>query len=286
MNATCAYSLTKIGACGSVDTKLIPLSGMVVYCRTNGLDKFVPFFESVDQQIEFANEMVKLVPAFMAVVKRGTPDPDRNIMMPVLQEFFPRLGGENDEYKPTRLPRGVTKESQIKSVSSTMVTASIYLPNGKMDIVCNQMYHDQSSNDQDRQVCQRMRQMTSTRVSGNITCMLDFPWQPFTVRAAADDLMHGRKPTIRCSKGEHYNNECCVDDCNDRLCVPWGRYCKHNRDKSTRCRHCDRGLPNGSETKLCSTCLVEAEAIAKEKRLEHEARKQEKDANQLETVII
>ena len=96
MNATCAYSLTKIGACGSVDTKLIPLSGMVVYCRTNGFDKFVPFFKSVDTQIEFANEMVKLVPEFMAVVQQGTPDPDRNIMMQVLQHFFPRLGGEND----------------------------------------------------------------------------------------------------------------------------------------------------------------------------------------------
>ena len=114
-----------------------------------------------------------------------------------------------------------------------MVTASIYLPNGKMDFVCNQMYHNQQSSD-DRQVCQRMRQMTSTRVSGNITYMLDFPRQPDSVRVAASDIMNGRQPTIRCSKGEHYINECCVDDCNDHLCVPWGRYCMHHRDPKTR----------------------------------------------------
>ena len=185
-------------------------------------------------------------------------------MMQNLQDFFPKLGGENHDYKPTRLQPGVTKESRIKSVSSTMVTASIYLPNGKMDMVCNQMYHDQQSSD-DRQVCQRMRQMTSSRVSGNIPCMLDFPRQPFSVRVAADDLMHGRKPTIRCSKGELYNNECCVEDCNDRLCVPWGRYCKHHRDRSTRCRHCNRGLPDGNETNYCSICYVPPPTIEQKK---------------------
>ena len=35
---------------------------------------------------------------------------------------------------------------------------------------------------------------------------------------------------------------------------------------------------DGSETKLCSSCLVEVDAIAKEKQLEREARKLEKDA--------
>ena len=64
-----------------------------------------------------------------------------------------------------------------------------------MNIVCNQMYHNQSS-DQDRQVCQRILQITSSHVSGNITFMLDFPWQPFSVRVAAFDLMHGREPTV------------------------------------------------------------------------------------------
>ena len=158
-----------------------------------------------------------------------------------------------------------------------MVTASIYLPNGKMDFVCNQMYHNQQSSD-DRQVCQRMRQMTSTRVSGNITYMLDFPRQPASVRVAASDIMNGRQPTIRCSKGEHYNNECCVEECKDRLCVPWGLYCLYHRDPKTRCLKClvrgrpdgstrcsgcnllcrksgcENQLPDGSEIKLCSTC--------------------------------
>ena len=36
-------------------------------------------------------------------------------------------------------------------------------------------------------------------------------------------------------------------------------------------------LAEGSATKLCSLCLVEAEAIAKEKRLEGEARKLKKE---------
>ena len=119
-------------------------------------------------------------------------------------------------------------------VSATMLTASIYLPNGKLDIVCNQMYHDQQSAD-DRQVRQRMRQMTSTRVSGNITYMLDFPRQPFSVREAASDIMNGRKPTIRCSKGEHYNNECYVIDCKDQRHGPSAEYlyCLHHRDPKT-----------------------------------------------------
>ena len=73
-------------------------------------------------------------------------------------------------------------------VSATMVAASIYLPNGKMDIFCNQMYHDQSS-DQDRNICQRMNQMTSSRKSGNVTFILDFPQQPYSIRKLAADIM-------------------------------------------------------------------------------------------------
>jgi hypothetical protein len=41
-----------------------------------------------------------------------------------------------------------------------------------------------------------MRQMTNSRESGNITLILDFPWQPFLVRAAAFVLIHGREPII------------------------------------------------------------------------------------------
>ena len=141
LNVTISFSITIIGPCGSVDTQLIPLSKMVVYCRTNELYELVPFFESVDELVRFVDAIVQLVPKLTAVVKRGTPKADRNIMMQVLQDFFPGLGGENDEYKPTRLLMGDTKDSQKKSVSSTMVTASIYLPNGnrKMNIVCNQI---------------------------------------------------------------------------------------------------------------------------------------------------
>ena len=114
--------------------------------------------------------MVKLVPEFMAVVKQGTPNADRNIMKQVLQEFFLGLGGENNDYQLTWLQPGDTSDIKIKMVSATMVTASIHLAKGKMNIVCNQMYHNQSS-DQDCQVRQRIRQITSTHVSGNITFM-------------------------------------------------------------------------------------------------------------------
>ena len=70
--------------------------------------------------------MVKLVPEFMSVVKQSTPNPNRNIMKQVLQEFFPGLGGDNNDYKPTKenLDGG-------DKVSASMVSASIYLPNGK-----------------------------------------------------------------------------------------------------------------------------------------------------------
>ena len=134
---------------------------MVLYCRSNGLDKFVSFFESVDELVRFADAIVRLVPKLTAVVKRGTPKADRNIMMKVLQDFFPGLGGENHDYKPTRFQQGGdTSDTKTKRVSASMVSASIYLPNGnrKMNIVFNQMYHDQSS-DQDRNICQRMNQI-------------------------------------------------------------------------------------------------------------------------------
>ena len=117
---------------------------MIVYCRTNELYELVPFFESVDEQVRFADAIVQLVPKLTAVVKRGTPKADRNIMMQALQDFFPGLGRENHDYKPTRFQQG-GDTSDTKMVSASMVSASIYLPNGnrKMNIVCNnQMYHD------------------------------------------------------------------------------------------------------------------------------------------------
>ena len=253
---TCAFAVSIIGACGAPITKLIPLSEMVVYCHTNGLYELVSFFKSIETLIDFGNAILQLVPKLTAVVNRGTPNADRNIMMQVLQDFFPRLGGENHDYKPTRLQPGVTKESRIKMVSARMITASIYLPNGKMNIVCNQMYHNQIS-EQDRNICQRMNQSTTSREPGNITLFLDFPRQPFTVRAAASDIMNGRQPTIRCPKGELYKNECCVEDCNHPRFSPnpGVRFCKHHRDPKTRCAKCKRrGLPDGSENGLCSTC--------------------------------
>ena len=106
----------------------------------------------------------------------------------------------------------------------------------------------------------------------------------------------GTRYCTTCVQG---NKECCVEDCMDnrhsheRDCL----YCERHSDPKTRCRKCKRrGLPDGSEsglcsmcnllcrkkgcekaivdgvTKLCSTCLVEAEAIAKEKVLERKAR--------------
>ena len=54
------------------------------------------------------------------------------------------------------------------------------------------------------------------------------------------------------------NKECCVKDCKDRHHSParGPLYCKRHSDPSTRCANCKtRGLPDGSETKLCSTCL-------------------------------
>ena len=100
------------------------------------------------------------------------------------------------------------------------------------------------------------------------------------------------------------NKKCCVEECKDRRHSPESgtMYCQHHSDPKTRCRKCNRGLVEGSEIKLCSTCnllcrtkncmnqlaegsatklcslcLVEAEAIAKEKRLEGEARKLKKE---------
>ena len=110
-------------------------------------------------------------------------------MMQVLQDFFPGLGGENRDYKPTRFQRG-GDTSDAKMVSASMVSASIYLPNGngKMNIVCNQMYHNQIS-DQDRNICQRMNQMTRSRESGDVTLILDFPRQPYKVRKLAAEMM-------------------------------------------------------------------------------------------------
>ena len=69
-----------------------------------------------------------------------------------------------------------------------MVSASIYHPNGKMNFVCNQMYHNQIS-DQNRNICQRMNQMTTSREPGNLTYILDFPRQPYKVRKLAAEMM-------------------------------------------------------------------------------------------------
>ena len=69
LKVTISFSITIIGLCGSVDTQLIPLSKMVVY---------------IDEQVRFADVIVQLVPKLTAVVERGTPKADRNIMMQVL----------------------------------------------------------------------------------------------------------------------------------------------------------------------------------------------------------
>ena len=107
----------------------------------------------------------------------------------------------------------------------------------------------------------------------------------------------GSRYCTTCVQG---NKECCVEDCNDNRHSPERdcMYCMHHRDPKIRCRKCNRGLAEGSGseiklcstcnllcrkkgcekaivdgvTKLCSTCLVEAEAIAKEKVLERKAR--------------
>ena len=72
--------------------------------------------------------------------------------------------------------------------------------------------------------------------------------------------------------------ECLVIDCKDgrnSRHSTW-QYCKKHSDPKTRCINCKtRGLEDGSPT-WCSFCLVEVEAIVKEKQLEREARKLEK----------
>ena len=86
----------------------------------------------------------------------------------------------------------------------------------------------------------------------------------------------GTRYCTTCVQG---NKECCVEHCMDNRHSPERdcRYCKRHSDPKTRCRKCNRGLVEGSESGLCSDCLVEAEAIAKEKRLEGEARKLKKE---------
>ena len=82
------------------------LSAMANYCHcctTNKLHKLAPFFGSEDNQIQLANVIVQLVPDFLRVSKRGTPNADRKITQLVLQDFFPGLGGKNNEYRPSTL---------------------------------------------------------------------------------------------------------------------------------------------------------------------------------------
>ena len=98
---------------------------------------------------------MQLVPDFLRVTKQGTPNTDRKIMQLVLQDFFPGLGGKNNEYRPSTLE---SLDGGDK-VSASMVTTSIHLANGKINIVCNQMYHNQIS-EQDLNIYQRMNQMT------------------------------------------------------------------------------------------------------------------------------
>ena len=50
-----------------------------------------------------------------------------------------------------------------------------------------------------------MNQMTTSRESGNLTIVVDFPRQPFTVRAAALDLRDGRQPTFS-GQLRHYSS--------------------------------------------------------------------------------
>ena len=104
-------------------------------------------------------------------------------MKPVPRAFFPGKGGENNNnnYQPSRLEEGD---------SARMVSTSIHLANGKMTIVCNQMYYNQSSN-QDHPVCQRMRQMIRSCESGNIALLiLDFPrQQPYLVQVLNSTLL-------------------------------------------------------------------------------------------------
>ena len=68
----------------------------------------------------------------------------------------------------------------------------------------------------------------------------------------------GTRLCTTCSKE---NKKCRVIDCKE-FRLPSSRsfnncrYCKRHSDPSTRCANCKtRGLPDGSETKLCSTCL-------------------------------
>ena len=97
-------------------------------------------------------------------------------MKPVSEAFFPRKGGKNNNnYRQFRFEEGD---------SARMVSTSIHLANGKMNIVCNQMYYNQSSN-QDCPVYQQMRQMIRSYESRNIALILDFPGQPYLVQVLA-----------------------------------------------------------------------------------------------------
>ena len=70
-------------------------------------------------------------------------------------------------------------------------TTSIHLANEKMNIVCNQMYHNQIS-EQDHNIFQRMNQMTrSSSESSNVTLIPDSPQQqqPYSVQKLAAEMM-------------------------------------------------------------------------------------------------
>ena len=124
----------------------------------------------------------------MAVVKQGKPDEEIGKLWSQSLKLSFREREEKiiNYYQPSRLEEGD---------SARMVSASIHLANGKMNIVCNQMYYNQSSN-QDCPVCQRMRQMIRSCESGNIALILDFPGQPYLVQVLAFNLlMHGCEPS-------------------------------------------------------------------------------------------
>lgn len=169
---------------------MMSLSTMVDYStvyRTKKSHELAPFFGSEDNQIQLANVIVQLVPDFLRVSKRVTPNSDRKITQVVLQDFFPGLGGKNNEYRPSTLE---SLDGGDK-ISASMVTTSIHLANEKMNIVCNQMSHNQIS-EQDHNIFQRMNQMTrSSSESSNVTLIPDSPQQqqPYSVQKLAAEMM-------------------------------------------------------------------------------------------------
>ena len=138
-------------------------------------------FAEAEELLPLCNALGSATRQFMAISQKGTPKADLEVLKPLLKVIFPGMGGDKQGYKPV-----VYSDSNTAKVSSSMVAATVHLRRGrKINVVCNQFYHGNRSDDPGRCQCQRMLQSAFTARANDITIILDFPRQPASVRKLA-----------------------------------------------------------------------------------------------------